>query len=112
MEKTILKKVGHRFRELRKQKGLTQEELGEKCGFHFSYIGGVERAEKNISLLNIQKICDALEVEVQELFKYENKKNFTKISEREILLKEINEQLIELKTQDLKKVRLFLKEII
>lgn len=37
-------------------KGLSQEQLGEICGFRFSYIGGVERGERNISLENIEKI--------------------------------------------------------
>lgn len=66
----ILRLVGKRIRDIRKQKGLSQEQLGEKAGVHFSYIGGVERAEKNISLINLEKIAEALEVSVYELFYY------------------------------------------
>lgn len=46
MSEQILRMVGTRVRDLRKKKGLSQEELGERAGVHFSYIGGVERAEK------------------------------------------------------------------
>lgn len=111
MSDIILKMVGKRIRDIRKQKGLTQEQLGELCGFHYSYLGAVERAEKNISLLNVQKIADSLQVPVFELFAYE--KHTTRvINVREEILNDINMQLISLKTQDLKKVKLFLTEIL
>jgi transcriptional regulator with XRE-family HTH domain len=42
--------------------------LGEKGGFHYSYVGQVERGEKNISLTNLEKIADALEVAIHQLF--------------------------------------------
>ncbi|NOU96214.1 helix-turn-helix domain-containing protein [Paenibacillus sp. LMG 31456] len=112
MDNLILKKVGQRLRELRKQKGLTQEELAERCGFHYTYIGGVERAEKNISLINLQKLCDGLQVQVQEVFNYEFSINLKQLSSREKILREIYGQLLELKAADLKKVSVFLNEII
>lgn len=55
-------------RTKRKEKWLSQEELAEKCGLHRTYIWIVERGEKNISLENIWKIANALEVKVKELF--------------------------------------------
>jgi transcriptional regulator with XRE-family HTH domain len=55
-------------RELRKQKGLSQESLALACDLDRTYIGGVERGERNISLLNIYKIAAALGVSVRELF--------------------------------------------
>ena len=70
MEKEVLKQVGARIRALRKEKGLSQEALGEKGGFHFSYIGQIERGEKNVALLNLAKIADALEVNLMQLFAY------------------------------------------
>jgi len=69
----ILVQVGKRIRELRKARGLSQHALAEKCGFTFSYIGGVERAEKNISLINLSKITDALEVGVHQFFIYSHR---------------------------------------
>lgn len=65
----ILKKFGERVRELRKQKDISQEELAHKADLHRTYIGMIERAEKNLTLLNIERIANALEVNISELFK-------------------------------------------
>ena len=67
MPKDILIKFGKRVREKRLEKGLSQEKLAEKADMHRTYIGMIERAEKNITLLNIEKIANALEVSLQEL---------------------------------------------
>lgn len=64
----ILKRFGERVRELRKSKDISQEELAHKADLHRTYIGMIERAEKNITLLNIEKIANALEVSIKELF--------------------------------------------
>lgn len=63
----IQKAFGERIRELRKQKGLSQEALALACELDRTYIGGVERGERNISLLNIQRIADALGIPAREL---------------------------------------------
>lgn len=67
----ILKKFGERVRLLRKQKNISQEELAHRAGLHRTYIGMIERAEKNITLLNIEKVSIALEVPISELFQAE-----------------------------------------
>jgi transcriptional regulator with XRE-family HTH domain len=64
----IQRHFGQRVRELRKQKGLSQEALALVCDLDRTYIGGVERGERNISLLNIHKIAVALGVPARELF--------------------------------------------
>ncbi|OAB33125.1 transcriptional regulator [Paenibacillus macquariensis subsp. defensor] len=66
----ILKLVGARIRDIRKSRGLSQEALAEMAGFNQSYIGFIERAERNISMLNLEKIAEALNVGVYELFTY------------------------------------------
>lgn len=58
---------GERVREIRKEKGLSQEELSYKANLHRTYIGMIERAEKNITLVNIEKIAIALEVSINVL---------------------------------------------
>ena len=59
---------GTSVRKLRESKGLSQEDLAEKAGLHRTYIGGIERGERNLSLLNIWRIADALEVSPSEFF--------------------------------------------
>ncbi|PJA53295.1 MAG: transcriptional regulator [Candidatus Marinimicrobia bacterium CG_4_9_14_3_um_filter_48_9] len=66
-KQNILIKFGDRVREIRKEKGLSQEELAHKADLHRTYIGMIERAEKNITLINIEKIANALEVNIKEL---------------------------------------------
>ncbi|MBK5262968.1 MAG: helix-turn-helix transcriptional regulator [Peptostreptococcaceae bacterium] len=65
----ILIKFGERVREIRKGKGLSQEELAHKADLHRTYIGMIERAEKNITLINIEKIANALEIGIANLIK-------------------------------------------
>ena len=61
------KKFGDRVRTLRKQAGLSQEELAAACGLHRTYVGAVERGERNISLLNIVQFAHALRVKPADL---------------------------------------------
>ena len=72
MKKTELQKVrekfGLRVRELRKAKGYSQEEFAYECGVHRTYMGDVERGERNVSIDNIAKIALALKISIQELF--------------------------------------------
>ena len=60
--KEIFYGIGKRIRRLRKQRNLTQEELGERAGLHYSYIGQVERGDKIPSLKTLSKIAQALNV--------------------------------------------------
>lgn len=66
-KQNILIKFGERVRKIRKEKGLSQEELAHKADLHRTYIGMIERAEKNITLINIEKIANALEVDLKKL---------------------------------------------
>jgi transcriptional regulator with XRE-family HTH domain len=71
MAKKILVKFGQKIREERQKQGLSQEELAEKAGVHRTYIGMIERAEKNITLLNIEKIAKALGIPLEKLMSLE-----------------------------------------
>jgi|TARA_B110000091_G_C13788901_1_gene464656 transcriptional regulator with XRE-family HTH domain len=68
LKKNILVIFGQKIREVRKDKGFSQEELAHKADLHRTYIGMIERAEKNITLLNIEKIANALETSIKKLF--------------------------------------------
>jgi transcriptional regulator with XRE-family HTH domain len=59
---------GNRIRELRKARGLSQEELSHRAGLDYRYIGGVERGERNPSLISITRLANALDVPLSELF--------------------------------------------
>ena len=65
----ILKTIGNKVREYRKTKGISQEELAFDADLHRTYIGMIERAEKNITILNIEKIAKALNVKIIDLVK-------------------------------------------
>jgi transcriptional regulator with XRE-family HTH domain len=64
--------VAANIKRYRKQAGLSQEELGEKAGLHRTYIGSVERGERNITLDSLQEIADALHIAPVQLVTEEN----------------------------------------
>ena len=73
--KNILISFGAKVRKIRKEKELSQEELAHKADLHRTYIGMIERAEKNITLVNIEKIANALEVKIEDLLKHSDNGN-------------------------------------
>ena len=67
MKSELIVKLGEKIRETRKERGLTQEELAFKANLHRTYIGMIERAEKNLTITNLDKIAKALEVSTSYL---------------------------------------------
>lgn len=70
--KNVEERFGNRIKELRRAKGLSQEELAFKAGLHRTYLGGIERGERNPSLKNITAIAEALAITLSELFSFNN----------------------------------------
>ena len=68
IKNSISIKFGKKVRELRIAKKLSQEQLAHLADVHRTYIGMIERAEKNITLVNIEKIAKALEVSIKDFF--------------------------------------------
>jgi transcriptional regulator with XRE-family HTH domain len=66
---SIQKQFGKKVRELRTQRGYSQEGFAFECDLHRTYIGCIERGEKNVTITNIEKIAKALKVEICQLFK-------------------------------------------
>jgi transcriptional regulator with XRE-family HTH domain len=60
--------VGANVRRLRKALGLSQESLAEAAGLHWTYVGSVERGERNVSVDNINRLACALDVDIRALF--------------------------------------------
>lgn len=65
----VIREFGKRVRELREKLDISQEELGTKAKLHRTYIGMIERGEKNITLENIEKISKALDSSIPALFR-------------------------------------------
>lgn len=68
MKKIILTKFGQKVREERKRIKISQEELADRAHVHRTYIGMIERGEKNITLENIEKVARALNLKLSDLF--------------------------------------------
>lgn len=66
--RTRSRAFGERLRALRKEVGISQEELAARSGLHRTYVSSVERGERNISLANIHALADALDIDIRRLF--------------------------------------------
>jgi len=67
-DSAFLRDLGARLRDRRAARGLTQAQLGEQCDLHRTFIGSVERGERNLSILNLRQIARVLRVPLAELF--------------------------------------------
>lgn len=68
---TLVKLVGINIKQLRKSINMTQDELAEKCDLQTSYLAGVERGDRNITLQTLEKIISGLEIEAAHVFNFE-----------------------------------------
>ncbi|MCK4658271.1 MAG: helix-turn-helix transcriptional regulator [Phycisphaerae bacterium] len=69
MSPDILEEFGQRVRELRKKAGLSQEAFAAKCGLDRTYLGGIERGERNVALRNLRVIAKALGISISQMMK-------------------------------------------
>lgn len=70
MKEKLLVNFGGRIRILRKERKWTQTKLAEKTGFHYNYIGMIERGERNPSLINIGVFAEAFEIKIDDLLSF------------------------------------------
>ncbi len=68
MAEDIRVRFGRALRQRRHKLGVSQEEFADMCGLDRTYIGGIERGERNVALVNIERIAKALKVSLSELF--------------------------------------------
>ena len=66
---SIIIRFGKNVQRIRKEKNISQEKLAEYAGLHRTYIGMIERFERNITLINAEKVANALGIEISELIK-------------------------------------------
>ncbi|SFN09343.1 DNA-binding transcriptional regulator, XRE-family HTH domain [Paenimyroides ummariense] len=71
MKTELLVKFGERIKVLRKDKNWSQEELADETGFHRTYIGMIERGERNPSLININVFAEVFKISISELLKFD-----------------------------------------
>lgn len=69
-EEDVKRKFGDTLRHFRLVKGYSQEELASKTGMHRTYVSDVERGDRNLSLVNIMKICEVLSIPTSHFFKH------------------------------------------
>jgi transcriptional regulator with XRE-family HTH domain len=74
MKKDIKSRFGNRVRQEREHLGLSQEGLASRCGLHRTYIGGIERGERNPTLQTISLLADALDVAIVTLLDFRGEK--------------------------------------
>lgn len=70
-DKKLLRKVGEKIRNYRIEVGLSQEKLSFECNLDRSYIGSVERGERNIAIINLNKLATAFNVSISKLLEIE-----------------------------------------
>lgn len=83
---SLVKLVGSNIKEIRKLKKLTQEELAEKCGLQTSYLAGVERGDRNITIQTLEKITEGLEETPSSIFKFDTLNFDNKFFEKKELI--------------------------
>lgn len=96
--------LSKRIRSLRTSKKWTQQELGEKANIDYKFLGEIERGEKNPSFKILVQIAEALDIEIPELFRFEQE-----ITDRKILINWIKEIIDSLNEEDLQQVLLLLR---
>lgn len=68
LETDIRTRFGQRLRELRHAQGLSQEELAFKAGLHRTYVSSAERGKRNVGLVNVERLAQALDIDIRDLF--------------------------------------------
>ena len=104
-----LKQFGKQVRLLRKSQELSQEDLAEKAGLHSTYIGGIERGERNLSLKSIDKIAKALRTDIREFFLPQLEKRVS--VDVNNIISDIFRVLIKKEVADLRLIRSIIKDI-
>jgi len=69
MEGDLQRRLGHNLRAYRQERGLSQEALAQLLGVHRTYMGGVERGERNLTLKSVERIAERLELEPLDLLR-------------------------------------------
>ncbi len=105
------KKFGNKIRHYRTEQGLTQWKLADKADLHYTYVGAIERGEKNITLENIHKIANALNIKISDLFDPEEIKS-EKMTPEQILKQKLLKIVQDKSEEEIKRILKILNEIL
>lgn len=108
----LVKLVGANIKEIRIQKGLTREQLAEKCSLQPSYLAGVERGERNITLQTLEKISTGLEISSTKIFQFGDIQIENQYFNKEELLKVLFEKLMNRSEREITMVIKIVDEIL
>lgn len=108
----LLQVIGERIKHLRKEQGLTQEELAEKAGINASYIGTVERGERNISIATLEKIIGGLGVPAVAMFQFHETESLASTTEKAEVIQAISSLLYSRSLSENKLLFRVIKDII
>ncbi len=107
----IKKKFGEKVRYYRMKKGLTQWELADKADLHYTYVGSIERGEKNITLKNINRIADALNTKITDLLDFDQSE-LEEIEPDDLLKLKLSKILRNKSEKEIKRLFKILKDIL
>lgn len=71
LQDRVYQQLGRRIQQLRRERGVTQERLALAAGLNRAYVGYIERAERQASILTVAKIAKALDVDLHECFRFD-----------------------------------------
>ncbi|RRJ67455.1 XRE family transcriptional regulator [Paenibacillus oralis] len=108
----MLKIIGKRIKQLRKEQGLTQEQLAEKAGVNASYIGTVERGVRNISIETLEKIIQGLDVPLAVMFQFHETKNVDSWKDKAEVLEVVNSLLYSRSLEENKLIFRVIKDVL
>lgn len=108
----LRKLIGEKIRIIRKQKGMTQEELAEKANLQYQYIGAFERGIRNISIDSLEKIIGALNINYNELFTFDDQSISDKETNKEYIIFLHNELLRNRSLEEVKAIHRITEEIL
>ncbi|UQZ84561.1 HTH-type transcriptional regulator SinR [Paenibacillus konkukensis] len=103
---SLLRLVGEQLRLVRRARGLTQEELAEKCGLSFSYISDIERGSRNVTLESLDKIMTALDIMPSEVFNFKDIDSVNAADDKRMMVEILRSLLVERRPDE---VRFILK---
>lgn len=106
----LTKNLGNVIRTKRKKMGLTQEELADKIGVHYTFIGQVERGEVNLSLKTLEKVVNVLHLEPNYVFKVSE--DIEPYNEQEIEIQKITKDLKKFSTEEIKIVKRLVADLL